>query len=395
MGERARKIMQLAMHKRESDSNLTKYVTQGDVQVDFHDTQNKSKVLEITPDISYNYVSAQDNANTVVSIAPSKPHDVETSTEASFRNEIEPQAVPDSYTTNVDDSPYDNRVYEVVPTTERQVHLLEILADQTQIDIWSNSRKPSAVNVTVPLRLQEEFEKVLTEQKLYFKLIVEGAQSLVSLANAQKIASSIVSKDQIDFTRYLRYSEDRFWRKTRSRGKHHRGVDPNRNFDYKWNGVGSSTCEKSPVYAGLRPFSEPETISLSKILINNSNHIKLYLSIHSAKKCILYPYGYTKRTPHNITQLHNVAVDARNAMNRVNGNRYVVGNAPTVLNPTSGTSHDWAHAIAGIELSYALELPGGGTKGFDLPENKILGVVVEAFEGIRSFHYNVEQEYAR
>ncbi|KAF5304539.1 hypothetical protein FQA39_LY09590 [Lamprigera yunnana] len=111
MGERARKIMQLAMHKRESDSNLTKYVTQGDVQVDFHDTQNENKVLKITPrpkllDISYNYVSAQDNANTVVSIAPSKPHDVETSTEANFRNEIEPQAVPDSYTTNVDDSPY-------------------------------------------------------------------------------------------------------------------------------------------------------------------------------------------------------------------------------------------------------------------------------------------------
>ncbi|KAF5291136.1 hypothetical protein FQA39_LY14378 [Lamprigera yunnana] len=111
MGERARKIMQLAMHKRESDSNLTKYVTQGDVQVDFHDTQNKNKVLEITPgpkllDISYNYVSAQDNANTVVSIAPSKLHDVETSTKANFRNEIEPQAVPDCYTTNVDDSPY-------------------------------------------------------------------------------------------------------------------------------------------------------------------------------------------------------------------------------------------------------------------------------------------------
>ncbi|KAF5276675.1 hypothetical protein FQA39_LY06479 [Lamprigera yunnana] len=111
MGERARKIMQLAMHKRESDSNLTKYVTQGDVQVDFHDTQNENKVLEITPapkllDMSYNYVSAQDNANTVVPIAPSKPHDVETSTEANFRNEIEPQAVPDSYTTNVDDSPY-------------------------------------------------------------------------------------------------------------------------------------------------------------------------------------------------------------------------------------------------------------------------------------------------
>ncbi|KAF5271773.1 hypothetical protein FQA39_LY08096 [Lamprigera yunnana] len=115
MGERARKIMQLAMHKRESDSNLTKYVTQGDVQVDFHNTQNENKVLEITPrlkllDISYNYVFAQDNANTVVSIAPSKPHDVETATEANFRNEIEPQAVSD--TTNVDDSPYVEKPFQ-------------------------------------------------------------------------------------------------------------------------------------------------------------------------------------------------------------------------------------------------------------------------------------------
>ncbi|KAF5293814.1 hypothetical protein FQA39_LY03299 [Lamprigera yunnana] len=91
---------------RASDANSSLYV-----QVDFHKTQNENKILEITPgpkllDISYNYVSAQDNANTVVSIAPSKPHDVETSTEANFRNEIKPQAVPDSYTTNVDDSPY-------------------------------------------------------------------------------------------------------------------------------------------------------------------------------------------------------------------------------------------------------------------------------------------------
>ncbi|KAF5272065.1 hypothetical protein FQA39_LY01148 [Lamprigera yunnana] len=45
-------------------------------------------------------------------IAPSKPHDVETSTEANFRNEIEPQAVPDSYTTNVDDSPYVEKPFQ-------------------------------------------------------------------------------------------------------------------------------------------------------------------------------------------------------------------------------------------------------------------------------------------
>ncbi|KAF5293818.1 hypothetical protein FQA39_LY03303 [Lamprigera yunnana] len=77
MGGRARKIMQLAMYKRESDSNLTKYVTQE-----------------------------------VVSIAPSKPHDVETPTEANFRNEIEPQAVPNSYTTNVDDSPYVEELFQ-------------------------------------------------------------------------------------------------------------------------------------------------------------------------------------------------------------------------------------------------------------------------------------------
>ncbi|KAF5283029.1 hypothetical protein FQA39_LY04900 [Lamprigera yunnana] len=104
-------MMTMEIEVENPENEKTECAMKWRLKVNFHDTQNENKVLEITPgpkllDISYNYVYAQDNANTVVSIAPSKPHYVETSTEANFRNEIEPQGVPDSYTTNVDDSRY-------------------------------------------------------------------------------------------------------------------------------------------------------------------------------------------------------------------------------------------------------------------------------------------------
>ncbi|KAK4877366.1 hypothetical protein RN001_009872 [Aquatica leii] len=180
---------------------------------------------------------------------------------------------------------------------------------------------------------------------------------------------------------------DRFWRKTRSPGKRFKGVDPNRNFDFKWKKTGASSKEKSGVYCGPRPFSEPETASLSQIIIKHSSHIKLYLTIHSCEKCIIYPYGFTKRLPLNAIQLHNLAIEVQQEIIRVNGNKYLVGNSPTLLKPSSGSSRDWVHGVAGIDLAYTLELPGGGIRGFDLPANDIIRVVTEIFEGIKINDY--------
>ncbi|KAF5301249.1 hypothetical protein FQR65_LT00949 [Abscondita terminalis] len=389
----------------------------------------------------------------------------------------------------------DSKIYEVLPNNPEQRRFLELLAEETEINAWDNSFKPKTVNFSVPAYIQKDFEKLLTEQNLDFKLIIHDGQSEYNLG-VQPQAAPSVPNGQISFDKYYRYSEiqdylkhlskthpkyvhfenyglsyekrnlsfvrissggshhkpiifidagiharewiapamalyiihqlvensenrylinnvdwiiiplanpdgyeyshvkDRFWRKTRSRGKYYYGVDPNRNFDHKWNQIGSSNMEKSQIYAGLRPFSEPETNALSQIILKHCNHIKLYLTMHSARKCLLYPYGCTKRPPRNVNELHTLAVEVGNMIEYVHGTKYNVGNAKTVLKPTSGTSHDWAYAVAGIELCYVLELPGGGRKGFDLPDTEIMRVVEEVFAGIIAFHKYIENAFS-
>lgn len=55
---------------------------------------------------------------------------------------------------------------------------------------------------------------------------------------------------------------DRLWRKNRGhleKGGSCVGVDLNRNFGYKWGGMGTSKSPCRETYAGTGPFSEPET----------------------------------------------------------------------------------------------------------------------------------------
>lgn len=46
-------------------------------------------------------------------------------------------------------------------------------------------------------------------------------------------------------------------------------------------------------YAGLGPFSEPETRSLSTFISAISDKIDMYLSFHSFSQLLLIPYGNT------------------------------------------------------------------------------------------------------
>lgn len=116
------------------------------------------------------------------------------------------------------------------------------------------------------------------------------------------------------------HTVDRFWRKTRSPNAADPdcpGTDPNRNFDFQWDFPGGSSTEVcfkmkiffdfflvwtdfkfiilvkvcSNSYRGSAPFSEVE-IKLMGDLMRQYSQTKLYLSIHSYGKYLLYPYGY-------------------------------------------------------------------------------------------------------
>ncbi|KAK6029030.1 hypothetical protein OSTOST_04872, partial [Ostertagia ostertagi] len=60
------------------------------------------------------------------------------------------------------------------------------------------------------------------------------------------------------------YVYDRLWRKTRSRNttvnKWCVGADANRNWGHRWGEAGANRSPCSNIYAGSRPFSEPEIV---------------------------------------------------------------------------------------------------------------------------------------
>ncbi|KAF5269910.1 hypothetical protein FQR65_LT05709 [Abscondita terminalis] len=176
------------------------------------------------------------------------------------------------------------------------------------------------------------------------------------------------------------HTKNRSWRKTRSKGKDCYGVDPNRNFDFHWSGQGSSNMECSNVYAGPKPFSEPETLALSKTIFKYSDRIKLYLTFHTPLQCLLYPYGYTNDLPKNVKELHNLGVKVAESIYAINNTKYKVGTSVQIFTHTAGSSRDWVYGVAKINLSYTIELPAAPGSSHEMPANNILRIVAEMFE---------------
>ncbi|KAJ8971239.1 hypothetical protein NQ314_000801 [Rhamnusium bicolor] len=186
----------------------------------------------------------------------------------------------------------------------------------------------------------------------------------------------------------------RLWRKTRSSNLLCYGTDPNRNFDFYWMLVGASNDQCSEVFAGPRPFSESETRALRDYLLAHQNEIKLYLTYHSYGRYLLYPWGYTSDLPSNNDELYSLAVSVNNAIRNVSGTTYTIGTSTNALYAAAGGSDDYAKAVAGIELSYTIELPGGGTAGFNPPATRILPIVQESWEGVKAYHHYIETQFA-
>lgn len=71
------------------------------------------------------------------------------------------------------------------------------------------------------------------------------------------------------------HTKNRLWRKNRSRNAACSGTDLNRNWGYKWGGAGSSKQPCKEIYAGRKPFSEPETTAASNFVLSKSPTIKV------------------------------------------------------------------------------------------------------------------------
>uniref|UniRef100_F7EVA7 Carboxypeptidase A6 n=1 Tax=Monodelphis domestica TaxID=13616 RepID=F7EVA7_MONDO len=184
---------------------------------------------------------------------------------------------------------------------------------------------------------------------------------------------------------HFSWTNDRFWRKTRSRNSRFRcrGVDANRNWKVKWCDEGASFHPCDDTYCGPFPESEPEVKAVAHFLRKRKKHIRAYLSFHAYAQMLLYPYSYKYATIPNFSCVESAAYNAVNAIHSAYGVRYRYGPASSTLYVSSGSSMDWAYKN-GIPYAFAFELRDTGHFGFLLPESLIKPTCTETMLAVKN-----------
>lgn len=177
---------------------------------------------------------------------------------------------------------------------------------------------------------------------------------------------------------------DRMWRKTRSGllSVGCVGTDGNRNFDFHWGETGASPIPCMQDYRGSKPFSEKETQALRDAVNDIKDTCKFYLTLHSYGNYLLYPWGWTSKLPESWKELDEIAKAGADAIKSATGTKYTVGSSTNVLYAAAGGSDDYMFGVFDVPISITMELPGGGSMGFDMPPNKIEATAKETSIGI-------------
>ncbi|XP_052895872.1 uncharacterized protein LOC128303059 [Anopheles moucheti] len=179
------------------------------------------------------------------------------------------------------------------------------------------------------------------------------------------------------------YETNRLWRKNRNADNILcEGTDINRNFPYRWSYT-SHSCTDG--FAGKTPGSEIETQALMLLISQFARSIKMYLSVHSCGDYILYPNGYAYKPVPNAADLYALGLQAAEAVQKVGGPEYLVGQASGMLYLATG-SDDFIYGAYGVEYAYTLELSCGNRGyGFIIETDQIQTIAAETFEMFKVF----------
>lgn len=205
------------------------------------------------------------------------------------------------------------------------------------------------------------------------------------------VVMPMINADGYEFTRS--HPDNRMWRKTRQAYEDCVGVDPNRNSGYMFGYKGTSDNPCADTFKGPYPFSEPEVAVLRDVLLSLKGKIDFYLTLHSHGGYIIYPWGYEVIDAPNVDELEEVGQAGFNAIFAHSGRIYKVGNSAFLMYPAAGASDDYAYAEAGARVSYTMELPSGGNRGFDPPPQDIKSYVEESWIGISAMARKVIELY--
>jgi carboxypeptidase T len=175
------------------------------------------------------------------------------------------------------------------------------------------------------------------------------------------------------------------WRKNRQPipGSSEVGIDLNRNFGFRWSCCGGSSGNPaSDTYRGPSPWYAPEDVAyrdfIKSRVVDGEQRITAILSLHSAGRLVLWPYGYTRvDVPSTMTaDDHTAFVALGNGMANRNG---YVPQQSSDLYITDGDQNDWAYHAQRI-FALTLEMKKGAVRRYypskselaaDLARNKL------------------------
>jgi hypothetical protein len=188
----------------------------------------------------------------------------------------------------------------------------------------------------------------------------------------------IVNADGYNYT----WTDQRLWRKNlrKNKGSSCMGVDPNRNWDYKWNATGgSSTNPCSETYRGPTPFSEPESTAIGTYAKSTPN-LKGYIDFHSYSQLWMRPWGYSSAPPADEPVMKQIGDACAEAIRKTHGVQYESGRISIIIYEASGSSVDYVYGLTKA-TSFGVELrpDGDSSYGFMLPASQIVPTGEETY----------------
>jgi murein tripeptide amidase MpaA len=180
----------------------------------------------------------------------------------------------------------------------------------------------------------------------------------------------------------LAYSQNeyRYWRKNRrSNPDGSFGVDPNRNYGYKWGTSGTSDHPGSDVYCGPSAFSEPETRNVREFAI--ARNLTVSISYHSYGESILFPwsYGYEQSADHAALQEIARQMASQSGYDPMQS---------VELYPSSGDTDDYLYGETGA-LPFTTEVG----RSFIPEESQIAGICAANLKAVRWLLENAAETF--
>ncbi len=180
------------------------------------------------------------------------------------------------------------------------------------------------------------------------KALLEGYgqdDRLTHLVNEREIwFVPMVNPDGMTYSQTV----NRYWRKNRRKNADGSfGVDPNRNYGFKWATAGSSSSPSADTYHGPSAFSELETQAIRDLAAREK--FAADISFHSYSELILYPWSWT-----NKEKCEHDAIFAKFGKEMAAFNRYT-SQQSSELYPSGGDTDDYLYATH-KSLSFTFEL---------------------------------------